>query len=82
MSSFFFITRYLYKRLRFLGNKLLSHFLTLVFVALWHGIAPGFFLCFIGEFVIIVMEQQVRETKNYKPIRKRPFCPIHTEAIK
>lgn len=51
--------RYLYKRLRFLGNKLLSHFLTLVFVALWHGIAPGFFLCFIGEFVIIVMEQQV-----------------------
>ncbi|XP_078373059.1 lysophospholipid acyltransferase 5-like isoform X2 [Oculina patagonica] len=51
--------RYLYKRLRFLGSKLLSHFLTLVFVALWHGIAPGFFLCFIGEFVIIVMEQQL-----------------------
>lgn len=51
--------RYLYKRLRFLGNKLISHFITLAFVALWHGIAPGFFLCFIGEFVIIVMEQQL-----------------------
>ena len=54
-----FSLRYLYKRLRFLGNKLISHFITLAFVALWHGIAPGFFLCFIGEFVIIVMEQQV-----------------------
>lgn len=51
--------RYLYKRLRFLGSKLISHFITLVFVALWHGIAPGFFLCFIGEFVIIVVEQQL-----------------------
>ena len=28
-------------------------------MALWHGIAPGYFLCFIGEFVIIVIEQQV-----------------------
>lgn len=55
----FFVSRYLYKRLRFLGSKLISHFITLVFVALWHGIAPGFFLCFIGEFVIIVVEQQV-----------------------
>jgi len=51
--------RYLYKRLRFLRSKLTSHFITLFFVALWHGIAPGFFLCFIGEFVIIVMEQQL-----------------------
>lgn len=72
----------MYKRLRFLGNKLLSHFLTLVFVALWHGIAPGFFLCFIGEFATIVMEQQVSETKYYKPIKKGPFCSIHTEAAK
>ena len=55
-----FSLRYLYKRLRFLGNKLISHFITLAFVALWHGIAPGFFLCFIGEFVIILMEQQVK----------------------
>lgn len=54
-----FSFRYVYKRLRFLGNKLISHFITLFFVALWHGIAPGFFLCFIGEFVIIVIEQQV-----------------------
>ena len=44
-------------------------------MALWHGIAPGFFLCFIGEFVIIVMEQQVREMKNFKPIRKSHFVP-------
>lgn len=51
-------------------------------MALWHGIAPGFFLCFIGEFATIVMEQQVSETKYYKPIKKGPFCSIHTEAAK
>lgn len=64
--------KYVYKRLRFLGNKLISHFLTLVFVALWHGIAPGFFLCFIGEFVIIVIEQQLLGL--CRQVIKKPFA--------
>ncbi|KAK2557365.1 Lysophospholipid acyltransferase 5 [Acropora cervicornis] len=65
---------YVYKRLRFLGNKVISHFITLFFVALWHGIAPGYFLCFIGEFVIIVIEQQLLGL--CRPVIKMPFAAI------
>lgn len=50
--------RYIFKRLRFLGNKNLSHFLTLMFLALWHGLFVGYFACFTGEFVIMMIEKQ------------------------
>ncbi|XP_067050596.1 lysophospholipid acyltransferase 5-like [Acropora muricata] len=66
--------RYVYKRLRFLGNKFISHFITLFFVALWHGIAPGYFLCFIGEFVIIVIEQQLLGL--CRQVIKMPFAAL------
>ena len=38
----------------------LSHFLTLMFLALWHGLFLGYFVCFLGEFVIMVIEKQAR----------------------
>ncbi|KAL9970371.1 hypothetical protein ACROYT_G022734 [Oculina patagonica] len=53
------VFRYVFKRLRFLGNKNLSHFLTLMFLALWHGLFVGYFACFLGEFVIMLMEKQI-----------------------
>ncbi|XP_020602607.1 lysophospholipid acyltransferase 5-like [Orbicella faveolata] len=53
------VFRYIFKRLRFLGNKNLSHFLALMFLALWHGLFVGYFVCFLGEFVIMVIEKQV-----------------------
>jgi len=59
INSFIFDScRYIFKRLRFLGNKNLSHFLTLMFLALWHGLFVGYFVCFLGEFVIMVIEKQ------------------------
>lgn len=51
--------RYVFKRLRFLGNKNLSHLLALMFLALWHGLFIGYFFCFFGEFLIMLMEKQV-----------------------
>ncbi|KXJ10509.1 Lysophospholipid acyltransferase 5 [Exaiptasia diaphana] len=53
------VFRYFFKRLRFLGNKDLSHFLTLMFLAIWHGLHVGYFICFTMEFLIIMMERQV-----------------------
>ncbi|KAK3737487.1 hypothetical protein QZH41_010816 [Actinostola sp. cb2023] len=53
------VFRYVFKRLRFLGNKDLSHFLTLMFLAVWHGLHVGYFICFSLEFLIILMERQV-----------------------
>jgi hypothetical protein len=53
--------RYLFKRLRFLGNKTLSHVITLMFLAAWHGIYIGYFICFMTEYFYINAEKQVPE---------------------
>ncbi|KAG5449245.1 Lysophospholipid acyltransferase 5 [Clonorchis sinensis] len=48
---------YVYKRLRFLGNKQLSQLCTLTFLALWHGTYTGYFVNFALEFIIIAVER-------------------------
>lgn len=53
------MSRYLFKRLRFLGNKTLSHLSTLLFLAVWHGIYIGYIICFISEYAYITAERQV-----------------------
>ena len=45
--------RYVYKRMKFLGSKLLSEVVALLFLALWHGFWPGYFLTFIGEACVL-----------------------------
>lgn len=52
--------RHVFKRLKFLGNKTLSHVTTLFFLTIWHGLHSGYFLCFSMEFFIITVERQVR----------------------
>ncbi|KAJ3056353.1 Lysophosphatidylcholine acyltransferase 3, partial [Quaeritorhiza haematococci] len=49
---------YVFKRLRFLGSKSLSTFLTLSFLALWHGHHLGYFLCFYLEFIDLACERR------------------------
>lgn len=56
----FLFSRHVFKRLKFLGNKTLSHVATLVFLAIWHGLHSGYILCFSMEFFIITVERQVR----------------------
>ena len=53
--------RYAYSRLKWLGNKMLSFAVTMLFVSLWHGLWPGYFLCFFHELVCVQAERQVRE---------------------
>ncbi|CAL8086658.1 unnamed protein product [Calicophoron daubneyi] len=48
---------YVYKRLRFLGNKQLSQILTLTFLAVWHGIHSGYYVNFFLEFITVVAEK-------------------------
>ncbi|KAM3181450.1 Lysophosphatidylcholine acyltransferase 3, partial [Hymenolepis weldensis] len=50
--------RYLYKRLRFLGNKVLSQACTLIFLAVWHGFYSGYYINFLLEFLTIYAEKQ------------------------
>lgn len=51
--------RYVFKRLKFLGNKTLSQAGTLAFLAIWHGWHLGYFFCFFGEFLTVTSEKQI-----------------------
>ncbi|XP_045531392.1 lysophospholipid acyltransferase 5 [Pieris brassicae] len=55
----FFAAEYIYKRLKFLNNRHLSQFCTLLFLALWHGLRSGYYMTFFNEFIIIFMEKEV-----------------------
>lgn len=52
---------YVFKPLKFLNNKLLSKFLTLLFLAAWHGMLPGYFTCFFYEFLVLIVEREMIE---------------------
>ncbi|XP_074603759.1 lysophosphatidylcholine acyltransferase 3 protein nessy [Brevipalpus obovatus] len=53
--------KYLFKRLKFLGNRVASHALTLAFLAIWHGWMSGYYITFIMEFIIMKFEWEILE---------------------
>lgn len=55
----YFAAEYIYKRLKFLGDRNLSQFFTLLFLALWHGTRSGYYMTFFNEFIIIYMEKEL-----------------------
>lgn len=50
---------YIYKRLRFLGSKIYSQIMTLLFLSLWHGFHSGYYHCFFMEFIIMYFERDL-----------------------
>ncbi|XP_053146782.1 lysophospholipid acyltransferase 5 [Hemicordylus capensis] len=61
------VARYIYKRLKFLGNKLLSQAISLFFLALWHGLHCGYLVCFQMEFLIVMVERQMIDLVRDSP---------------
>lgn len=57
--------RHLYKRLKWMGSKHLSLMVTVVFLALWHGIWTGYFVFFFFEFIGVTFERQVFVTCSF-----------------
>lgn len=53
------VAEYIYKRLKFLGNRVCSQFLALLFLAAWHGHHFGYYVCFFMEFIIMIFEKDV-----------------------
>ncbi|XP_058792721.1 lysophospholipid acyltransferase 5 [Phymastichus coffea] len=51
---------YIYKRVKFLGSKLYSQIVTLVFLSIWHGLHSGYYLCFFQEFIVMYMEKDMK----------------------
>ena len=54
------LIRYVYSRLKWLGNKVLSLAITMLFLSLWHGLWPGYYVCFVYEMMYIMVERTVR----------------------
>ena len=59
LECFFVCCRYVFKRLKFLGSKEASQGITLLLLALWHGLHTGYFMCFFLEFLIVNFERSV-----------------------
>lgn len=57
---------YVFKRLKFLGNKEASQFGTLAFLAIWHGFHWMYFITFALEFLYVQCELVLR--KRLSPI--------------
>lgn len=51
--------RYVYKRLKWLGNKSISQAITLIFLTVWHGLWPGYLLNFSFEYFAVRAEKEV-----------------------
>ncbi|KFV86538.1 Lysophospholipid acyltransferase 5, partial [Struthio camelus australis] len=62
------VARYIFKRLKFLGNKLLSQALALFFLAIWHGLHSGYLVCFQMELLIVIVERQVINLVRDSPL--------------
>lgn len=60
----FLLSRYIYKRLKFLNNKTYSQFGTLLFLAVWHGFHSGYYATFFYEFITILAEKNVSLTAS------------------
>ncbi|PRD21131.1 UNVERIFIED_CONTAM: Lpcat3 [Trichonephila clavipes] len=49
--------QYVYKRMKFLGNRYVSQAAALLFLATWHGLHSGYYVCFLNEFIVMYFEK-------------------------
>ncbi|KAK0137456.1 Lysophospholipid acyltransferase 5 [Merluccius polli] len=74
------VARHVFKRLKFLGNKILSQVATLLFLAIWHGLHSGYIICFSMEFIIVNVEKQIQALVKDSPaltkLANSPFYPL------
>jgi len=54
--------KYIYKRLKFLGSKPLSHLMSLTFLSIWHGHKSGYYATFFMEFITVINEKESSST--------------------
>ncbi|KAK7867424.1 hypothetical protein R5R35_003848 [Gryllus longicercus] len=65
------VAYYVYKRLKFLGNRFISQAVALLFLAIWHGFHSGYYVCFLLEFIVMVMEKDLEpKLINNRTVKK------------
>ena len=43
-----------------MNNRYISQFSALLFLAVWHGLHTGYYMCFFLEFIVMNLEKDVR----------------------
>ncbi|XP_046381384.2 lysophospholipid acyltransferase 5-like [Haliotis rufescens] len=61
------MSKYIFKRLRFLGNKFVSQGVTLLYLAVWHGLHTGYYMCFMLEFFMTNTQNQLGSLVDASP---------------
>lgn len=59
VNTNYWVGHYIYKRLKFLGNRHVSQLTALLFLAVWHGFHSGYYVCFFMEYMVMYMERDV-----------------------
>jgi len=75
------LKRYVFKRLRYFDSKDFSAFSALMFLAIWHGFAAGYFISFFMEFVY--MQAEVKYQILTRPLTNYlyPQTPTSVQKI-
>ena len=69
------VLRHVYKKCRFLNSKIASQTISVMFLATWHGLLPGYYLCFLHEIFIVMVEKQIMDygTAKLGPLSSWPI---------
>ncbi|XP_031550403.1 lysophospholipid acyltransferase 5-like [Actinia tenebrosa] len=81
LQTSLWIVRYVYKRAKFLGNRILSLAIAQFFLAVWHGVQPGYFFLFFCQFMIIVFERSVLTIWELLQWKKVSEMPVYVQII-
>jgi len=71
------IKRYVFKRLKWVGDRNVSALSALFFLAIWHGFSIGYYSCFFLEYMDMEAEKKLRRITE--PINK--FLEAHSEMV-
>ncbi|XP_073979722.1 lysophosphatidylcholine acyltransferase 3 protein nessy isoform X2 [Rhodnius prolixus] len=87
INTNFWVFQYIYKRLKFLGNKYLSQIGVLLFLSVWHGFHSGYYVCFATEFFAVAMEKDLEQilikNETFLQYLKKPYvCEIKWVILK
>jgi len=72
-----FAKNHVFKRLKWLNNRFMSHATTLFYLALWHGYHLGYFILFAFEFMCMIAQENlyklIDRTPGAKEFFSKPF---------
>ena len=63
--------KYVYKKCKFLRNKILSQFITLCFISTWHGFYMGYYLCMFSQIPTVYVELLATSLILKKPLSEQ-----------